>query len=117
MSDMQFQSPRRLSPGPKGVPIFDVLFDYNQDPTGFSLRCAQEFGEISLLPFGPLNVYLLSNPKHVSEVLSSQSHRFVKGVSTNSSHTNRRVRGIYDASGLGLGATRLGLCAGLVSYQ
>ena len=81
---MQFQSPRRLPPGPKGVPIFGVLFDYNQDPTGFSLRCAQEFGEISLLPFGPLNVYLLSNPKHVSEVLSSQSHRFVKGVSIQS---------------------------------
>ena len=81
---MQFQSLRRLPPGPKGVPIFGVLFDYNQDPTGFSLRCAQEFGEISLLPFGPLNVYLLSNPKHVSEVLSSQSHRFVKGVSIQS---------------------------------
>lgn len=81
---MQFQSPRRFPPGPKGVPIFGVLFDYNKDPTGFSLRCAQEFGEVSLLPFGPLNVYLLSNPKHVSEVLSSQSYRFIKGVSIQS---------------------------------
>lgn len=81
---MQLQPPRRLPPGPKGIPLIGVLFDYNQGPTGFSMRCAQEFGEISLLPFGPLKVYLLANPEHVNEVLSGQSHRFIKGVSIQS---------------------------------
>lgn len=81
---MQFHSSRHLPPGPKGIPIFGILFDYNKDPTGFSLRCAQEFGDIALLPFGPLKVYLLSNPEHVSEVLSHQSHRFIKGISIQS---------------------------------
>ena len=81
---MQFQPSRRLPPGPKGIPLFGVLFDYNQDPTGFSLRCAQEFGDITLLPFGPLKVYLLANPEHVSEVLNHKSHCFVKGVSIQS---------------------------------
>jgi len=81
---MQLHSSRRLPPGPKGVPFFGVLFDYNKDPTGFSLRCAQEYGEITLLPFGPLNVYLLSNPEHINEVLNRQSHRFIKGISVRS---------------------------------
>ena len=81
---MQFRPSRHLPPGPKGIPFFGVLFDYNKDPTGFSFRCAQEFGDITLLPFGPLKVYLLSNPEHISEVFSHQNHCFVKGVSIQS---------------------------------
>ena len=81
---MQLHSSRRLPPGPKGVPFFGVLFDYNRDPIGFSLRCAQEYGEITLLPFGPANVYLLSSPEHINEVLNRQSHRFIKGISVRS---------------------------------
>ncbi|MBE9135663.1 cytochrome P450 [Nodosilinea sp. LEGE 07088] len=81
---MQAKSQRIVPPGPKGIPFVGVLFDYIKDPLGFSQRCAQEFGEVVLLPLGPIKVYLLTNPEHIHEVFSHQNDCFIKGVSVRS---------------------------------
>ncbi len=67
-----------LPPGPRGLPIVGSLFDYFRDMLGFLLSTAQVYGDISFFRLGPRQVYLLSHPDYIKDVLVTNSRNFHK---------------------------------------
>ncbi|KYC43120.1 hypothetical protein WA1_13550 [Scytonema hofmannii PCC 7110] len=49
-----------------------ALEEYSQDPLGFMIRCAREFGEIVPFQFEEELFCLLTNPDHITEVLKDR---------------------------------------------
>lgn len=66
-------------PGPKGSFLLGHLRPFRADPVGFLTRNAREYGDVVWFKAGRQNVYLLSNPEHVREVLVVQQRNFHKG--------------------------------------
>ena len=64
-------------PGPSTGPARNFLI-YRRDPLGTMLSVKERFGDIAYIHAGPFDVYLLSHPDLVREVLVNQSHSFVK---------------------------------------
>lgn len=64
--------------GPKGHFLLGNLPEFNKDALAFLMRCSQDYGEI--VPFRMLHlpIYLLTNPDHLEEVLSTHGRDFVK---------------------------------------
>jgi cytochrome P450 len=59
-----------LPPGPRGLPFFGSLLERERDPMGTLVRGYQRYGDIVRFRNGPRgNVYLLSRPDHVKQVL------------------------------------------------
>lgn len=50
------------------------------DKLGFLTRCARDGGDVVRLRFGPYRFLLLSNPKHIGEVLMTRAEHFHKSV-------------------------------------
>lgn len=67
-----------LPPGPKGLPAVGSLFDYFRDMLGFLLRTAQAYGDIAYFKLGSRQVYLLSHPDHIKDVLVTNNRNFRK---------------------------------------
>lgn len=66
---------------PKGHPLLGVLMDYSRDRLGFLTRCAQKYGDLVPLRFGPLRyAYLISNPDAIERVLVKDARNFTKGA-------------------------------------
>jgi cytochrome P450 len=65
-------------PGPKGDFLLGSLRPFSQDPPGFLVQVAQEYGPIAHLRMGPFQAYLLSQPKYIREVLVAQAAKFYK---------------------------------------
>ena len=66
-------------PGPRGAPFVGSLFEMRRDPLVFFTRIAREHGDVVRFRVGPADVYLVSHPDLVKEVLVTQQHRFMKG--------------------------------------
>jgi cytochrome P450 len=67
-----------LPPGPRGLPIVGSLFDYFRDMLGFLLRTAQVYGDIAFFRLGSRQVYLLSHPDYIKDVLVTNHRNFQK---------------------------------------
>jgi cytochrome P450 len=67
-----------LPPGPRGLPMVGSLFDYFRDMLGFLLRTAQAYGDIAYFKLGSRQVYLLSHPDHIKDVLVTNNRNFQK---------------------------------------
>ena len=65
-------------PGPKGDFLLGSLRPFSQDPPGFLVQVAQEYGPIVHLRLGPFQAYLLSQPEYIREVLVTQAAKFNK---------------------------------------
>jgi cytochrome P450 len=61
-----------------------------RDPLGFLQRCRQDFGDVVFLRVRGLDIFLLSNPRHIEEVLVRQPQNFT---------VDRLSRGLADALG------------------
>ena len=68
-----------LPPGPKPDPLLGNLNAFRRDPLGFYTACAREYGEVARFCIARVNVYLLSSPGLIEEVLVRQSASFIKG--------------------------------------
>ncbi|MBI4228696.1 MAG: cytochrome P450 [Deltaproteobacteria bacterium] len=67
-----------LPPGPKGLPLVGSLFDYFRDMLGFLRRTAQGYGDIAFFKLGSRQVYLLSHPDFIKDVLVTNNRNFQK---------------------------------------
>ena len=65
-------------PGPKGLPFAGSLFDYFRDMLGFLVRVKEEYGDIAYFKLGSRQMYLLSNPEHIKDVLVTHNRNFTK---------------------------------------
>ncbi|QRG68483.1 cytochrome P450 [Brevibacillus choshinensis] len=66
--------------GPKGLPITGNLLAFRRNPLEFIQSSAKTHGDVALLRFGPKrNVYLLTNPDQIKEVLVTKQGHFRKG--------------------------------------
>lgn len=68
-----------LPPGPKPDLILGNLLAFRKDPLGFYRSCAREYGDVAHFSIANVQVYLLSHPKLIEEVLSRNASNFMKG--------------------------------------
>jgi cytochrome P450 len=66
-------------PGPGNLFRRGELFSARRDPLGFLVSVADRYGDISYFKGGPFEVYFLTHPDHVRDVLTTHHHRFMKG--------------------------------------
>jgi cytochrome P450 len=65
--------------GPKGKLLTGHLKEFQTDPLDFLTRLATEYGDVAKFRFGPFqNVYLVSDPDMIKQVLVSKQKHFVK---------------------------------------
>lgn len=76
-----------LPPGPKPQPILGNLAAFRKDPLGFYTSCAREYGDVARFRIANVNVYLLSDPEMIQEVLVKNSSNFIKGRVIRSNRT------------------------------
>jgi cytochrome P450 len=67
-----------LPPGPKPHFLTGHLPEMRRDVLAFYLRCAREFGDMTLLRFGLKRVYLVTHPDPIEQVLVTQHRNFIK---------------------------------------
>ena len=67
MSASIAKSPRKLPPGPRGLPVFGSLLDVRHD-THLSIdRLARRYGDVCLLRFGSVPTVIISDPDLLQE--------------------------------------------------
>ena len=67
------------APGPKPLLPLGNLLSLRRDRIAFLSRLAEEYGEVVHFRMGPYNVFLLSNPEHIRDVLITHNRQFMKG--------------------------------------
>lgn len=66
--------------GPKGLPIAGNLLSFRRNPLQFIRTSAKAHGDVVLFRFGPKrNIFLLTNPDQIKEVLVTKQGNFRKG--------------------------------------
>ena len=64
-------------PGPR-LGFVEGFRTFRRDALGFLLRTAAEYGDVAWFRVGPYDLYLLSHPDHVRDVLVAGHHQVVK---------------------------------------
>lgn len=71
--------------GPKGKLITGHTKEFQSDPLGFLTRLAKEYGDVAKFRFGPFqNVYLISDPELIKQILVTKQKSFLKSKDFNS---------------------------------
>lgn len=65
-------------PGPRGHFIFGCLKEIGKDPLAFTTDLAKEYPGIARFRFLNRNVYVISSPECVTEIIQSGKNKFVK---------------------------------------
>jgi cytochrome P450 len=69
---------RLRPPGPKNPPIIGQYPQFRKDAPCFLLQTARQYGDLAYFKLGKQNVYLLSHPDYVRDVLITNQHSFIK---------------------------------------
>ncbi|UCZ54935.1 cytochrome P450 [Bacillus shivajii] len=70
---------KHLPPGPEGKFFTGSLNEFQRNPLRFLQNLAEEYGEVARFKFGPMqNVYLISDPNLIKQVLVTKQRQFVK---------------------------------------
>lgn len=64
--------------GPKGSWLTGNLTEFGQDPLGFLEKCVRDYGDFVPVRFLHQKIYLLNDPSHIEEVLTTQARNFRK---------------------------------------
>jgi cytochrome P450 len=70
----------RAVPGPSTWLPGGTFLRFRRDPLQFFTETHREFGDIAKFSFGPLQVYLVSHPDWIEDVLVTSAKKFEKGV-------------------------------------
>ena len=65
-------------PGPKNPPVFGHFPAFRKDPPRFLTKMARDYGDFVNFKLGRQNVYLVSDPDLIRDVLVTQQHSFRK---------------------------------------
>jgi cytochrome P450 len=72
---------RNHVPKPSGFSKISSLIKYSRKPLEFSIKYAEEYGDIVCLGFGSMPIYLFNHPSLIEQVLSKQNQKFIKDIS------------------------------------
>jgi cytochrome P450 len=64
--------------GPKGSWLTGNLTDFGRDPLGFLEKCARDYGDFVPVRFLHQKIYLINDPSHIEDVLTTQARSFRK---------------------------------------
>ncbi|WP_051404889.1 cytochrome P450 [Bacillus cihuensis] len=71
--------------GPKGKLLTGHIKDFQADPLAYFTHLSNEYGDVAKIKFGPFqNVYLISNPDLIKEVLVTKQKSFIKSKAMHS---------------------------------
>lgn len=65
-------------PGPKGLPLLGSSYHYFTDILGFLTHMRKTYGEIAFFRLGKRNIYMVSDPEIVKDVLVTNNKNFSK---------------------------------------
>ncbi|AWN40765.1 cytochrome P450 [Methylobacterium durans] len=65
-------------PGPAGLPLLGNLLDLRRDPLAFFTACADRYGDVVSLHFGPKPALLLNDPAEIEPVLVGRHRAYPK---------------------------------------
>lgn len=69
---------------PNGKLISGHTKEFQKDVLGFLTRLSKEYGDVAKFRFGPFqNVYLISNPDLIKQILVTKQKSFVKSKDSN----------------------------------
>jgi cytochrome P450 len=68
----------RLPPGPRERFLTGSLFEFKRNPLALLERYAREYGDLARFRILTRQVYLVSHPSYVEQILGIQQHSFVK---------------------------------------
>src|SRR5918995_2485587 len=71
-------SPRRLPPGPHGLPILGMLPAVRRNPTAVFMSATRRFGDVVYLKIGSRRGFLITNPTDVRHVLQDNARNYHK---------------------------------------
>jgi cytochrome P450 len=71
-------APRKVPLGPKGHWLWGNLPAFRRDRLGFLTECAQTYGDLVALRFGPRRLLLVNHPDLVEEVLVTKNRSYIK---------------------------------------
>jgi cytochrome P450 len=66
--------------GPRGHPVFGVMFDFQRDPLAFLTRTARDYGDVAAYRMAQVRAYQVSHPEAVQRVLQENNRNYIKGV-------------------------------------
>ncbi|WP_049985558.1 cytochrome P450 [Halobellus rufus] len=69
---------RATPPGPAGVPVFGNSRQYARDPFTFLASVEAAYGDVAQFDLGPLETYLLGNPRDIERVLVTDAAKYSK---------------------------------------
>ncbi|MFB6154862.1 MAG: cytochrome P450 [Haloferacaceae archaeon] len=69
---------RPQPPGPKGLPVVGNARRYARDPFSFLDACAEAYGDVISLRFGPMDAYAVTNPDEIERILVTEAATFRK---------------------------------------
>jgi len=82
---MRHNGRRTLRPqGPRGVPLVGNTLQVARDPLKFLSQCARHYGDVVFLQAYGRDVYLVSSPESIEEVLVLKRERFMVDLLTRS---------------------------------
>ncbi len=73
---MRTISPR--PPGPKRRPFFGVLREFRRNAAEFLERTARQYGDVVYLRVGPQDIYFVSDPGAIKDILVTNQAQFKK---------------------------------------
>lgn len=71
--------PSEQPPGPDGRPVVGNTFSYASDPLAFIRRVSDEYGPVATYRVGGEQMYQVSSPEYVKQVLVENNEHYVKG--------------------------------------
>ncbi len=67
------------APGPRNLmPLLEIP-KLQSDPMGYLLNAAQKYGDVVHFEIGPVNIFMLSHPDDIRDVLVTNNKNFIKG--------------------------------------
>lgn len=71
---------QRRAPGPRGLPLLGVAHHVRNDPLGFSLRMAREYGGMVAFKLATNQVFMMSRPEYFQHILVDNYRNYHKSA-------------------------------------
>lgn len=65
-------------PGPRGNLLIGSLRPFRDDPIGFLMQCARDYGDVAHFKIGSQELFLLNHPDYIKDVLVTNHRNFIK---------------------------------------
>lgn len=78
MFDFLKRAPENQPPGPRGIPFFGSMIEYEKDPIGFLTRCTRVYGDVFLVNMLSFPTVFVANPRDFERITRTENKSFIK---------------------------------------